>query len=92
MAVVVTNKKGKQVTLLNPSEKGRKCAAELRAGIHATNNQKIKKDKNGNSIPLTDTEKAWRSGYLAARKDSANCWNAKNGKKNKKGGSSELKF
>ena len=36
MSVIWKNKKGKEITLLNPSEKGRKCADELRAGVHAT--------------------------------------------------------
>ena len=81
MAKKVKRQNGTSVTLLNPSEKGRKYAAELRAGIHATNDHKIKRDKNGSPILLTDTEKAWRSGYLASRKDSANCWKAKQKKK-----------
>ena len=76
-------KNGKKIVLLNPAEKGAKAAAELKVGVHGTNDQKIKRDKFGNPIPLTDTEKAWRSGYLAARKDSANCYNAKMGKKSK---------
>lgn len=84
MAVRVSTRRGKQVTLLNPSEKGRKCACELRTGIHVTNEGVVKCDNNGNAIPLTDTQKAWRSGYLAARKDSADCFNANNGKKKKK--------
>ena len=80
MATVI--KKGKKkIVLLNPAEKGRKAAAELRVGIHATNDQKVKRDKRGNAIPLTDTEKAYRSGYLAARRDSAKCWKAKRAKK-----------
>ncbi len=83
MAVKVTNKRGKQVTLLNPSEKGRKCADELRAGVRITNDGDFKRDNDGYAIPLTDTQKAWRSGYLAAQKDSAACYNAKNGKKSK---------
>ena len=85
MATVITTRKGKRITLLNPAEKGRKAAAELRVGVHGTNDGQIKRDGNGNPIPLTDTEKAWRSGYLAARKDSADCYNAKMGKKKKRG-------
>lgn len=84
MSVIWKNKKGKEITLLNPSEKGRKCADELRAGVHATNDGMLKRDRYGNPIPLTDTEKAWRGGYLAARRDSANCYNFQHGKKGKK--------
>ena len=80
MAVTIKTKKGKDVTLLNPSEKGTKCADELRSGIRQTNDGHIKLDKFGNPIPLTDTEKAWRSGYLQAQKDSAKCYNAKKAK------------
>ncbi|MDE6201543.1 MAG: hypothetical protein K2M47_06690 [Clostridiales bacterium] len=77
MAKHVTTKSGKKITLLNPAEKGRKFAAELKRNVHATNDHKIKRDDNGKEIPLTDTQKAWRSGYLAARKDNANCHKAK---------------
>ena len=82
MATVIY-KHGRKIVLLNPAEKGAKAAAELKVGIHATNDQKVKRDDYGNPMPLTDTEKAWRSGYLAARKDSANCYNAQHGKKSK---------
>lgn len=82
MAVVVFNKRTrKNVILLNPAEKGRKYSAELKAGIHATNEGKVKKNRKGNSIRLSDTQKAYRSGYLSARKDSANCFKAQKRKK-----------
>ena len=81
MSVIVFNKRtGKNSVLLNPAEKGRKYSAELKAGIHATNDHQIKRKKNGQPIRLTDTQKAYRSGYLAARKDNAKCYNAKNKK------------
>ena len=76
-------KNGKKIVLLNPAEKGGKAAAELKTGYHITNDKQYKSDKDGYAIPLTDTQKAWRSGYLAARKDNANCYNAKMGKKSK---------
>lgn len=79
MAVCVKGRKGQCFILLNPAEKGRKYAAEMRAGIHATNSGKVKK-KNGKPKRLKDTEKAYRAGYLAARSDSAKCYNAKNRK------------
>lgn len=74
MAVRVKSKNGKMITLLNPSEKGRKYAAELKAGIRATNNHEVKRDKNGKKITLTKSQRAWRSGYLTARKDNAKAY------------------
>lgn len=82
MAVRVRNRKGNEVILLNPAEKGDKFADELRNGVHLTNDKRVKFRKNGKPRKLNDTEKAYRSGYLAARKDSAKCYNAKNGKSN----------
>lgn len=76
MSVQVINKNGKTVTLLNPSEKGRKYAAELKHGIKCTNDHKIKRMPDGSKIGLGDAERAYRAGYLDARKDSANCWKA----------------
>lgn len=83
MSKTVYNKNGKKIVLLNPAEKGAKAAAELKMGYHITNDKQYKSDEDGYAIPLTDTQKAWRSGYLAARKDSADCYNAKNGLKSK---------
>ena len=77
MAVCLRNRRtGKCVTLLNPAEKGRKYAAELKAGVHATNTGQVKK-KNGKRMRLTDTQKAYRAGYLASRSDNAKCFNSK---------------
>ena len=73
---VLENNKGKQVIVLNPNGKGAKAAYELKHGVRVTNNGEVKKDK-----PLTKEGKAWRSGYLAARSDSARAWKAKNKKK-----------
>lgn len=66
----VINRAGQERRLLNPAQKGRKYAVELSTG---------KEFYNG--TPLTNTQKAHRSGYLKARQDSANCFNAKNKKK-----------
>lgn len=44
---VVKSRTGKKITLLNLAEKGRKYSAELKAGIRATNNHEVKRDKNG---------------------------------------------
>lgn len=81
MAVTIQSKNGKKITLLNPSEKGKKFAKELKTGFKRTNSGKYKLDKKKKGIKLTDTEKAFRSGYLSAQKDNAKCYNAKKKKK-----------
>lgn len=77
MAVAYTSKGGKRVTLLNPAEKGRKYAYELRQGKKYTNSGTLKRNENGKAVTLGKKERAYRSGYLAARKDSAACYKAK---------------
>ena len=67
----VINRNGKQVVLLNPNGKGRKYAYDLRTGKKHTNTGKVKKNW------LSKVEKAYRSGYLKARKDNANAWKSK---------------
>ncbi len=74
MATTITTKKGKRITLLNPSEKAEKYADELRNNIRYTNDGKYKADKDGVVDPLSKSHRAYRSGYLYARKDSANCY------------------
>ena len=74
MSVVVENRNGKMVTLLNPSERARKFSIELKHGKALTNNAKRKMGKDGKQIKLTKEQKAFRSGYLQARKDSANAF------------------
>lgn len=81
MAVTVTSRTGKRVTLLNPAEKGDKFARELKRGYKRTNSGSLKLDKNKKSIKLTEVERAYRSGYLAARSDSAKCYNSKKKKR-----------
>ena len=76
MAVVVENRNGKMVTLLNPSEKARKFSVELRSGRALTNNNKRKWDKNGKEVRLTKEQRAFRAGYLQSRKDSAKAFKA----------------
>lgn len=82
MAVKVRSRSGKTVTLLNPAEKGRKYAAELRAGIKCTNDHKIKRTKSGAAIGLDRVERSYRAGYLQARSDNAKCYNAKHKRPN----------
>ena len=73
MAVVVKNRKGKNTVLLNPSEKGTKYAIELKNDIRLTNTGHCK-DCSG----LTDKQRAYRSGYLAAQKDNHKAFKSNN--------------
>ena len=73
MAFKTKNRKGFEVTLLNPSEKAAKYAGELRTGIRKTNDGKYKPDKNGD-VGLSKEGRAYRAGYLDARKDSAKAY------------------
>lgn len=67
--------------LLNPYEKGNKAFAELKDGVHYTNDGKVKCNRRtGKPIRLTDTEKAYRSGYLAAQKDSRRVYKSRQNK------------
>lgn len=72
----IKTKRGREITLLNPHEKGTKYFDELTNDVRLTNDQSIKFDKFGQPTRLTKTEKAWRSGYLAAQRDSRKCYNA----------------
>jgi len=67
-ATVVKSKRGRDVTLLNPSQKGAKFAQELRADVKLTNDRSKVKSGGRN---LTEVERSYRAGYLDARKDSA---------------------
>ena len=84
MAVKVRNRNGKEVTLLNPAEKGRKYAAELKNNVRATNDHKIKRDESGKVMRLSKVQRSYRAGYLDARKDGANCYKAQQKKKKSK--------
>lgn len=77
MATRVKRKNGTEITLLNPAEKGLKAADELRNNVALTNDFGIKFGKDGKPQKLTKEQRAYRSGYLDARKDSAKCWKAK---------------
>ena len=71
MAKTIVTKKGKFVTLLNPAEKAKKAANELKLGLRFTNDGAVK------STELTHSEAAYRMGYLNARRDNANAYKAK---------------
>lgn len=74
MARQVKNRNGRVITLLNPSEKGAKYASELRSGFPKTNDGRPKLDKNNSQSRLTKEQRAYRSGYLDAQRDSAKAW------------------
>lgn len=69
----VVRRDGKEVILLNPAEKGRKYAAELSTGMRYTNDGNYKKDASGD-VGLSKEGRAYRSGYLDARRDSAKAY------------------
>lgn len=71
MAKEIKTKWGKTITLLNPHEKGKKFAAELRNKTALTNDFEFKRNEDGSYRGLTDTQLAYRSGYLDARNDEA---------------------
>ena len=77
MAVTVKNRKGKKVTLLNPSEKAGKFALEMAYGIKLTNDGEQKVNRKGQPKRLTDLNKAYRAGYLAHQKDSNKAFKSK---------------
>ena len=79
---ITKTKSGKKVGLLNPVEKGRKFAIEVKHKRKLTNFGKRKKDVSGNYMRLTRVEQAYRAGYLDARKDSAKAF--KHNKKKKR--------
>ena len=79
--VVFKNRRGREICLLNPSEKSKKFAYELKNRVRVTNDGNLKVDSNGAAYQLSDVQAAFRSGYLTARKDSARCYKSKNRKK-----------
>ena len=76
-----TNADGEKFTLLNPSGKSAKYAAEIKRGVRYTNDGKVKRDDKGNAQKLTAKQRAYRAGYLDRGKDSAKAYNAKKAKK-----------
>ena len=77
MAVIVQNRNGGEVMLLNPSEKGLKYSLEIKHKKALTNTGKRKIGDDGRQLKLSDTQLAWRAGYLQAQKDSANAFKHK---------------
>ena len=72
---------GKVLYFLNPSEKAEKYAKELKNG-HKYINRDFnipKVDKYGEVYILNDKQRAFRAGFLQARRDSSIAWCKKNG-------------
>lgn len=63
--------------LLNPAEKGRKYAFEMKTKQAVTNDFRRKKDDSGRNLKLTKEQLAYRAGYLDAHKDSNKAYKAK---------------
>ena len=81
-----TNKYGAKYRLLNPAQRGKKFAHELKINAKVTtmNQPKNVNKKTGVARGLKDTERAYRSGYLQARSDNAKAYNHNKNKKNNK--------
>ena len=80
----INPKTGNVHYLLTPAGKGKKYSHELKTGKRFTNSGQPKTDKNGNHLSLYKNQKTWRSGYLEARKDNANCYKARKAKRTKR--------
>lgn len=74
---VVTFKDGTSTTLLTPSGKGAKYAAELAMGVKITNDGDFKHGVDGSEIVLTPEQRAYRAGFLDSQKESAKAYKAK---------------
>ncbi len=75
----VKSSDGSQRILLTPAGKSAKYAAELKQGVHLTNTGEVKTNRQGKERRLTDTEAAFRSGYLGNSSDSAKAFKSING-------------
>lgn len=73
---LVNTEDGTKSTVLTPAGKGAKYAQELKDGKRMTNSGAPKMGENGKQLGLTKQQRAFRSGYLQARKDSANAYKA----------------
>ena len=72
---IVKTRSGKTIRLLSPAEKGKKAAYELKKGIRFTNMGKPKQNPDGSPMRLNKAQRAYRAGYLNARKDNAKAYN-----------------
>ena len=67
MATLITTKKGQKIVLLNPSERSKRYARELKRGC--------KQD----GTPLTESEASFRKGVLNERNLQAKIYNKQHG-------------
>ena len=67
---------------LSPKEKGQKAAKELKTGKRYCNDGEPKKGRNGQHLKVTKEGKAYRAGYMDARKDIGKAAAAVRGKRN----------
>lgn len=65
MSTVIKTKSGHKVVLLNPAEKAKRYARQMKSG-------KVTETKK----TLTSEQMAFRAGYLSARSDAAKAYNA----------------
>lgn len=77
-----TRADGTVVTLLNPSGKADKFFKEKQSGLRRTNDGFLKRDEFGLEIPLSESQRAYRAGYLDAQKDSARAYKVKKARRN----------
>lgn len=63
MATVIKTKSNKKIVLLDPADKGKRYARQLKSGKVTETGQ-----------VLSNTDKAFRAGYLKARNDSAKAY------------------
>lgn len=71
MATVINTKNGKKVVLLNPAERSKRYARELKSG------------RKSDGMPLTEAEAGFRMGVLNERKTQAKIYNREHGLKGK---------
>lgn len=66
---------GKEFILLNPHGKYAKATVELERGVRLTNDGKIKRDKDGKPIKLSNGQRLFRAGYRSAVIDQTKAFN-----------------
>ena len=71
MATIINTKKGKKCVLLNPAERSKRYARELKNG------------RKQDGTPLTEAEAGFRMGVLNERKTQAKIFNREHGLKSK---------
>jgi hypothetical protein len=71
MATEIKTKLGQSITLLNPSEKASRFAEQIRTGVVKETGQSLGENTKDNA------NYAYRRGYLASRRDSADAYLAK---------------